>query len=152
MADIIALEQDIKNLTNTTNSITENKAATKTRAESLGAIIIGNYSNNQLVCKKDACIIKSGDFSETYSSILDTAAHYAVIVPKTQVQYVRKVETKVNNSNWIDVTNWYYDGENYRNYYSELGDFTHLITVHYYWRVYTNNKDTYCQKGYQSPQ
>lgn len=84
MADIIALEQDIKNLTDTTNSITENKAATKTRAESLGAIIIGNYSNNQLVCKKDACIIKSGDFSETYS-LLDPIpiAHYAVIVPKT---------------------------------------------------------------------
>lgn len=150
MADIIALEQDIKNLTNTTNSITKNKAATKTRAESLGAIIIGNYSNNQLVCKKDACIIKSGDFSETYG--LDPTAHYAVIVPKTQVQYVKKVETKVNNNNWIDVTNWYYDGENYRNYYSELGGLTELTTVHYYWRVYTNNKDTHCQKGYQTPQ
>lgn len=147
MADIIALEQDIKNLTDTTNSITENKAATKTRAESLGAIIIGNYSNNQLVCKKDACIIKSGDFSETYSGL--SAAHYAVIVPKTQVQYVRKVETKVNNSNWIDVTNRYTDGKNYRNYYSGLGDFTSLTTVHYYWRVYTNNKDTSCQRGYQ---
>lgn len=145
MADIIALEQDIKNLTDTTNSITENKAATKTRAESLGAIIIGNYSNNQLVCKKDACIIKSGDFSETYG--LDPTAHYAVIVPKTQVQYVRKVETKVNNNDWIDVTDWYYDGKNYRNYYSELGSATTLTTVHYYWRVYTNNKDTYCQRG-----
>ena len=150
MADIIALEQDIKNLTNTTNSITENKAATKTRAESLGAIIIGNYSNNQLVCKKDACIIKSGDFSETYG--LDPIAHYAVIVPKTQVQYVRKVETKVNNNNWVDVTNYYTDGKNYRNYYSELGGFTSLTTVHYYWRVYTNNKDTQCQRGYQSSQ
>ena len=74
---------DIKNLTNTTNSITENKAATKTRAESLGAIIIGNYSNNQLVCKKDACIIKSGDFSETYSLPDFFEAHFAVIVPKT---------------------------------------------------------------------
>ena len=148
MADIIALEQDIKNLTNTTNSITENKAATKTKAESLGAIIIGNYSNNQLVCKKDACIIKSGDFSETYG--LDPTAHYAVIVPKTQVQYVRKVETKVNNNNWVDVTNYYYDGKNYRNYYSELGSLTSLTTVHYYWRVYTNNKDTQCQRGYQS--
>lgn len=148
MADIIALEQDIKNLTNTTNSITENKAATKTKAESLGAIIIGNYSNNQLVCKKDACIIKSGDFSETYG--LDPIAHYAVIVPKTQVQYVRKVETKVNNNNWVDVTNYYTDGKNYRNYYSELGGFTSLTTVHYYWRVYTNNKDTQCQRGYQS--
>lgn len=148
MADIIALEQDIKNLTNTTNSITENKAATKTRAESLGVIIIGNYSNNQLVCKKDACIIKSGDFSETYD--LDPTAHYAVIVPKTQVQYVRKVETKVNNNNWVDVTNYYYDGKNYRNYYSELGSLTSLTTVHYYWRVYTNNKDTQCQRGYQS--
>lgn len=82
MADIIALEQDIKNLTDTTNSINENKAATKTRAESLGAIIIGNYSNNQLVCKKDACIIKSGDFSETYG-LGPSVAHYAVIVPKT---------------------------------------------------------------------
>lgn len=152
MADIIALEQDIKNLTDTTNSITENKAATKTRAESLGAIIIGNYSNNQLVCKKDACIIKSGDFSETYP-LLNHIAHYAVIVPKTQAQqYVRKVETKVNNSNWRDVTNWYDDGENYRNYYSELGDATTLTTVHYYWRVYTNNKDTQCQRGYQSAQ
>ena len=151
MADIIALEQDIKNLTNTTNSITENKAATKTKAESLGAIIIGNYSNNQLVCKKDACIIKSGDFSETYP-VLDHIAHYAVIVPKTQVQYVRKVETKVNNNNWVDVTNYYADGKNYRNYYSELGDFTSLTTVHYYWRVYTNNKDTQCQRGYQSSQ
>lgn len=150
MADIIALEQDIKNLTDTTNSITENKAATKTRAESLGAIIIGNYSNNQLVCKKDACIIKSGDFSETYG--LNPIAHYAVIVPKTQVQYVRKVETKVNNSNWIDVTGWYFEGKNYINYYSELGDATTLETVHYYWRVYTNNKDTYCQRGYQSAQ
>lgn len=150
MADIIALEQDIKNLTNTTNSITENKAATKTKAESLGAIIIGNYSNNQLVCKKDACIIKSGDFSETYG--LDPTAHYAVIVPKTQVQYVRKVETKVNNNNWVDVTNYYYDGKNYRNYYSELGGLTSLTTVHYYWRVYTNNKDTQCQRGYQSSQ
>lgn len=150
MADIIALEQDIKNLTNTTNSITENKAATKTKAESLGAIIIGNYSNNQLVCKKDACIIKSGDFSETYG--LDPIAHYAVIVPKTQVQYVRKVETKVNNNNWVDVTNYYTDGKNYRNYYSELGGFTSLTTVHYYWRVYTNNKDTQCQRGYQSSQ
>ena len=150
MADIIALEQDIKNLTNTTNSITENKAATKTKAESLGAIIIGNYSNNQLVCKKDACIIKSGDFSETYG--LDPTAHYAVIVPKTQVQYVRKVETKVNNNNWVDVTNYYYDGKNYRNYYSELGSLTSLTTVHYYWRVYTNNKDTQCQRGYQSSQ
>lgn len=150
MADIIALEQDIKNLTDTTNSITENKAATKTRAESLGAIIIGNYSNNQLVCKKDACIIKSGDFSETYG--LNFIAHYAVIVPKTQIEYVRKVETKVNNSNWIDVTNRCYDGENYRNYYSELGGFTVLKTVHYYWRVYTNNKDTQCQRGYQSAQ
>lgn len=150
MADIIALEQDIKNLTNTTNSITENKAATKTRAESLGAIIIGNYSNNQLVCKKDACIIKSGDFSETYG--LDPTAHYAVIVPKTQVQYVRKVETKVNNNNWVDVTNYYTDGKNYRNYYSELGGLTSLTTVHYYWRVYTNNKDTQCQRGYQSSQ
>lgn len=150
MADIIALEQDIKNLTDTTNSITENKAATKARAESLGAIIIGNYSNNQLVCKKDACIIKSGDFSETYSSL--DSAHYAVIVPKTQVQYVRKVETKVNNNNWIDVTNRYTDGKNYRNYYSELGDFTSLKTVHYYWRVYTNNKDTSCQRGYQLDQ
>lgn len=148
MADIIALEQDIKNLTNTTNSITENKAATKTRAESLGVIIIGNYSNNQLVCKKDACIIKSGDFSETYD--LDPTAHYAVIVPKTQVQYVRKVETKINNNNWVDVTNYYYDGKNYRNYYSELGSLTSLTTVHYYWRVYTNNKDTQCQRGYQS--
>lgn len=152
MADIIALEQDIKNLTDTTNSITENKAATKTRAESLGAIIIGNYSNNQLVCKKDACIIKSGDFSETYSTVLDIVAHYAVIVPKTQVQYVRKVETKVNNSNWIDVTNWYTDGNNYRNYYSELGDATKLRKVHYYWRVYTNNKDTDCQRGSQLAQ
>ena len=151
MADIIALEQDIKNLTNTTNSITENKAATKTRAETLGAIIIGNYSNNQLVCKKDACIIKSGDFSETYPG-LDPTAHYAVIVPKTQVQYVRKVETKVNNNNWVDVTNYYYDGKNYRNYYSELGGLTSLTTVHYYWRVYTNNKDTQCQRGYQSSQ
>lgn len=151
MADIIALEQDIKNLTDTTNSITENKAATKTRAESLGAIIIGNYSNNQLVCKKDACIIKSGDFSETYP-LLDHIAHYAVIVPKTQVQYVRKVETKVNNSNWIDVTDWYYEGKNYRNYYSELGNATTLTTVHYYWRVYTNNKDTQCQRGYQLAQ
>lgn len=150
MADIIALEQDIKNLTDTTNSITENKAVTKTRAESLGAIIIGNYSNNQLVCKKDACIIKSGDFSETYG--LNPVAHYAVIVPKTQIEYVRKVETKVNNSNWIDVTNQYDDGKNYRNYLSELGDFTGLTTVHYYWRVYTNNKDTYCQRGYQSAQ
>ena len=150
MADIIALEQDIKNLTDTTNSITENKAATKTRAESLGAIIIGNYSNNQLVCKKDACIIKSGDFSETYG--LNPIAHFAVIVPKTQVQYVRKVETKVNNSNWIDVTNWYFDGKNYRNYYSELGGVTALETVHYYWRVYTNNKDTDCQRGYQTDQ
>ena len=150
MADIIALEQDIKNLTNTTNSITENKAATKTRAESLGAIIIGNYSNNQLVCKKDACIIKSGDFSETYG--LDPTAHYAVIVPKTQVQYVRKVETKVNNNNWVDVTNYYTDGKNYRNYFSELGGLTSLTTVHYYWRVYTNNKDTQCQRGYQSSQ
>ena len=150
MADIIALEQDIKNLTNTTNSITENKAATKTRAESLGVIIIGNYSNNQLVCKKDACIIKSGDFSETYG--LDPTAHYAVIVPKTQVQYVRKVETKVNNNNWVDVTNYYTDGKNYRNYYSELGGLTSLTTVHYYWRVYTNNKDTQCQRGYQSSQ
>ena len=150
MADIIALEQDIKNLTNTTNSITENKAATKTRAESLGVIIIGNYSNNQLVCKKDACIIKSGDFSETYG--LDSTAHYAVIVPKTQVQYVRKVETKVNNNNWVDVTNYYTDGKNYRNYYSELGGLTSLTTVHYYWRVYTNNKDTQCQRGYQSSQ
>lgn len=150
MADIIALEQDIKNLTNTTNSITENKAATKTRAESLGAIIIGNYSNNQLVCKKDACIIKSGDFSETYG--LDPTAHYAVIVPKTQVQYIRKVETKVNNNNWIDVTDYYFDGKNYRNYYSELGGLTSLTTVHYYWRVYTNNKDTQCQRGYQSAQ
>ena len=150
MADIIALEQDIKNLTNTTNSITENKAATKTKAESLGAIIIGNYSNNQLVCKKDACIIKSGDFSETYG--LDPTAHYAVIVPKTQVQYVRKVETKVNNNNWVDVTNYYTDGKNYRNYYSELGGLTSLTTVHYYWRVYTNNKDTQCQRGYQSSQ
>ena len=83
MADIIALEQDIKNLTDTANSITENKAATKTRAESLGAIIIGNYSNNQLVCKKDTCIIKSGDFSETYSLSDFFDAHYAVIVPKT---------------------------------------------------------------------
>lgn len=151
MADIIALEQDIKNLTDTTNSITENKAVTKTRAESLGAIIIGNYSNNQLVCKKDACIIKSGDFSETYS-LLDHTAHYAVIVPKTQVQYVRKVETKVNNSNWKDVTNQYDDGNNYRNYLSELGYFTELTTVHYYWRVYTNNKDTYCQRGQQLDQ
>lgn len=151
MADIIALEQDIKNLTDTTNSITENKAATKTRAESLGAIIIGNYSNNQLVCKKDACIIKSGDFSETYG-LGGGIAHYAVIVPKTQVQYVRKVETKVNNSNWIDVTNRYIVGKNYRNYYSELGDFTSLTTVHYYWRVYTNNKDTQCQRGYQLDQ
>ena len=150
MADIIALEQDIKNLTNTTNSITENKAATKTRVESLGAIIIGNYSNNQLVCKKDACIIKSGDFSETYG--LDPTAHYAVIVPKTQVQYVRKVETKVNNNNWVDVTNYYTDGKNYRNYFSELGGLTSLTTVHYYWRVYTNNKDTQCQRGYQSSQ
>lgn len=150
MADIIALEQDIKNLTDTTNSITENKAATKTRAESLGAIIIGNYSNNQLVCKKDACIIKSGDFSETYG--LDPIAHYAVIVPKTQVQYVRKVETKVNNNDWIDVTDWYYEGKNYRNYYSELGNATTLTTVHYYWRVYTNNKDTQCQRGYQLAQ
>lgn len=150
MADIIALEQDIKNLTDTTNSITENKAATKTRAESLGAIIIGNYSNNQLVCKKDACIIKSGDFSETYG--LNSIAHYAVIVPKTQVQYVRKVETKINNNNWIDVTDWYFEGKNYINYYSELGDATTLETVHYYWRVYTNNKDTYCQRGYQSAQ
>lgn len=150
MADIIALEQDIKNLTDTTNSITENKAATKIRAESLGAIIIGNYSNNQLVCKKDACIIKSGDFSETYG--LDPTAHFAVIVPKTQKEYVRKVETKVNNSNWIDVTNRYTDGKNYRNYYSELGNFTSLETVHYYWRVYTNNKDTYCQRGYQLAQ
>ena len=150
MADIIALEQDIKNLTNTTNSITENKAATKTKAESLGAIIIGNYSNNQLVCKKDACIIKSGDFSETYG--LDPTAHYAVIVPKTQVQYVRKVETKVNNNNWVDVTNYYTDGKNYRNYFSELGGLTSLTTVHYYWRVYTNNKDTQCQRGYQSSQ
>ena len=151
MADIIALEQDIKNLTDTTNSITENKAATKTRAESLGAIIIGNYSNNQLVCKKDACIIKSGDFSETYG--LDPTTHYAVIVPKTQAQqYVRKVETKVNNNNWVDVTNYYFDGKNYRNYYSELGGFTELTTVHYYWRVYTNNKDTQCQRGYQSDQ
>ena len=149
MADIIALEQDIKNLTNTTNSITENKAATKTKAESLGAIIIGNYSNNQLVCKKDACIIKSGDFSETYP-VLDHIAHYAVIVPKTQVQYVRKVETKVNNNNWVDVTNYYTDGKNYRNYFSELGGLTSLTTVHYYWRVYTNNKDTQCQRGYQS--
>ena len=148
MADIIALEQDIKNLTNTTNSITENKAATKTKAESLGVIIIGNYSNNQLVCKKDACIIKSGDFSETYG--LDYTAHYAVIVPKTQVQYVRKVETKINNNNWVDVTNYYYDGKNYRNYYSELGSLTSLTTVHYYWRVYTNNKDIQCQRGYQS--
>ena len=150
MADIIALEQDIKNLTDTTNSITENKAATKTRAESLGAIIIGNYSNNQLVCKKDACIIKSGDFSETYG--LDPTAHYAVIVPKTQKEYVRKVETKVNNSNWIDVTNWHTEGKNYMNYYSELGNATTLTTVHYYWRVYTNNKDTQCQKGYQLAQ
>lgn len=150
MADIIALEQDIKNLTDTTNSITENKAVTKTRAESLGAIIIGNYSNNQLVCKKDACIIKSGDFSETYG--LNPVAHYAVIVPKTQVQYIRKVETKVNNNNWVDVTNYYFDGKNYRNYYSELGGFAELTTVHYYWRVYTNNKDTQCQRGYQSAQ
>ena len=152
MADIIALEQDIKNLTDTTNSITENKAATKTRAESLGAIIIGNYSNNQLVCKKDACIIKSGDFSETYSGLDLFMAHYAVIVPKTQVEYVRKVETKVNNSNWIDATNRYTDGENYRNYYSELGGFTKLTKVHYYWRVYTNNKDTQCQRGQQLDQ
>lgn len=150
MADIIALEQDIKNLTDTTNSITENKAVTKTRAESLGAIIIGNYSNNQLVCKKDACIIKSGDFSETYG--LNPIAHYAVIVPKTQVQYVRKVETKINNNNWIDVTNQYDDGKNYRNYLSELGYITSLTTVHYYWRVYTNNKDTYCQRGQQLDQ
>lgn len=151
MADIIALEQDIKNLTDTTNSITENKAATKTRAESLGAIIIGNYSNNQLVCKKDACIIKSGDFSETYG-LGPSVAHYAVIVPKTQVQYVRKVETKINNNDWIDVTTNYDDGENYRNYHSELGYFTSLKAVHYYWRVYTNNKDTQCQRGQQLDQ
>ena len=49
----------------------------------IGAIIIGNYSNNQLVCKKDACIIKSGDFSETYSLPDFFEAHFAVIVPKT---------------------------------------------------------------------
>ena len=140
MADIIATEGYASGIGGSGSPDT-NKGCTKARAESFGCFVPANYSSNQLVCQKDVYKLYINYYSIYGGGGWLCSAGKLLILISDYNNYVKRVETSLDNSPgaypWtvrgIDTTNGDYYG-----FFGHNGRVS--VDPHtFQWRVYTTN-------------